>query len=124
MLRSSYFAEAREKPRLFVSPGGREIFSAFEALYREDAEFELSDMKDRLSEEALSYLSSILEEIQPGENDRKAFDDCLERLEKQSRARRIQEIGDILSMTDPDTDPAYIKQLTEELITLNQMNKR
>ncbi len=124
MLKASYFGEARDRQGFFVTPSGRSIYDAFSELYREDAEFELSDMKDRLSEEALSYFSSILEEIQPGENDRKAFDDCLERLEKQSRARRIQEIGDILSMTDPDTDPAYIKQLTEELITLNQMNKR
>ena len=48
----------------------------------------------------------------------------MERLEQAKRAKRITEIGDILSMADPDTDPVYIKQLTEELVTLNQMNKR
>ena len=76
------------------------------------------------SESALNYLQQILDEIRIGEDDKKAFDDCMERLEQAKRARRITEIGDILSMADPDTDPVYIKQLTEELVTLNQMNKR
>ena len=115
---------AAAKRELFVTGEGLEIFSAMDDVYREDADFELTDLKDRLSESALNYLQQILDEIRIGEDDKKAFDDCMERLEQAKRARRITEIGDILSMADPDTDPVYIKQLTEELVTLNQMNKR
>ncbi|MBQ1887949.1 MAG: hypothetical protein II166_04670, partial [Firmicutes bacterium] len=124
MLNGSYFPRAAAKRELFVTGEGLEIFSAMDDVYREDADFELTDLKDRLGENALNYLQQILDEIRIGEDDKKAFDDCMERLEQAKRARRITEIGDILSMADPDTDPVYIKQLTEELVTLNQMNKR
>ena len=124
MLKASYFAEAEKEQGFFVTPSGKGIFRAFSELYREDAEFELNDLKDRLSEEDLAYLTGLMEQIQPPEDDRKAFDDCLAMLEKSRRAKRIAEIGDILSMTDADTDPVYIKELTEELMSLNQLNRR
>ncbi len=124
MLKASYFPEAKDQQGLFVTPSGRGIRDAFSEIYRDDAEFDMSDLKDRLSEDDLAYLNGIMEQIQAPEDDRKAFDDCIGMLEKSRRIKRITEIGDILSMTDADTDPVYIKELTEELMSLNQLNKR
>ena len=121
---SSFYPEAAAKPQLIVTDPGRGIFEAFAHLYRPDAEFDVTDLKDRLTEGEMAYFDQILNTVLAGDDDRKAFDDCMRKLDNATRTKRIREISDILSMADPSADPVYLNDLAKELAELNQQNKR
>ena len=119
MLNSSYYDEAKVRDDIAVTQSGRHIFSAFEALHTPGAEFDLSALNDALDYDDFSYLEGIIRDKKVGD-DRKDFDDCIDRLERNRKMQRILELGDILAMSDNDTDPEYIARLTHELQELSK----
>lgn len=124
MSSSGFYPEASARPQLFVTDKGRGILEAFSNLYKPDQGFDMTDMKDRLSEDEMAYFNDIMENIRLGADDKKAFADCIEKLERKARKKRIIEIGDILSMADTNTDPEYLNNLAMELAELNQQNRK
>ncbi|MBR0130244.1 MAG: DNA primase [Firmicutes bacterium] len=120
IIKSDYFIRLKAYPGAIRSGLGIGILNAFEAQYREGEDFDIADVRDALDYDELEYFNRIMQEVQPGEDDEKAFQECIRTLEHRRIDARIEEIKDILTMSDETVDQEYITKLTLELQTLSK----
>ncbi len=116
--RSDLWPKLQEFPEAFVSAEGDRIADALSGLYRENNDFDLKALRERLDEGALDYLDRILEEVLTGDEE-EAFRDCLEKLQRRRDKLRMQQIMDILSIAE-DEDEAKLNELMRELAGLQR----
>ncbi|NCB41761.1 MAG: DNA primase [Clostridia bacterium] len=124
ILNSDYFSEIKDYPEAFFSASGVKIVRVFESLFLKDQDFELDKIKEALEEEDLLYLEKIIKEIQIGEKDREIFNDCISKLTELRLEKRKNEILDILSMTDEDTNPNNLDRLMKEFVSIEQRQRK
>ena len=127
LLKSSYLERIKDYPEAFVSDKGKAVKKALDVLYKEGAEFDVNELKNELSDEEAFYIDRIEERIQLGEDEEKSFMDCMSRLETARRRKRIEEIDEIISISDTlpeeSLDQEYINNLLMEKQQLIRMNK-
>ena len=124
MLKSEYFIKVKEYPEAIFSFSGLKIFKAFEELFSMDEDFDFEQLKETLDEHDLLYLDGILKEIQVGEKDKEAFDDCIAKLDELRLEKRKIEILNILSMAEEDTNPERMDELMKEFVSIEQRQRK
>ena len=124
LLKYEYFFKVKEYPEAIFSPSGVKIFHTFEELYSADEDFEISQMKEALDETDFLYLDGIIREIQVGEKDEEAFDDCIAKLDELRLEKRKNEILNILSMAEENTDPKKLDELMKEFVSIEQKQRK
>ena len=124
LLNGDYFRRLSDYREAFVSLRGMEIRDVLEKLLSNGGEPDLAALREELSDPALNYLDDILLEIQTGDRDDEAFEDCLFKLRKRRAERRQQEIMDILSLDDGSADREHLNALMNELTQLQKIQKR
>ena len=125
LFKSSNLEDFRKYPEAFVTEKGKTVFRVFEENYIEGTEFDIKQFADDLSEDEMYFLEQIMEKIQIGDDSR-AFSDCMQRLENNRKQKRIDEINDIIQMSDAlpeeDINQDLINDLLKELQSL-QINR-
>ena len=116
--RADFWQRLSEYPEAFVTAQGDRIAQVLSGLHAEGIEFDAKAVRERLEDDALSYLDRILEETITG-NEEDAFEDCIRKLQRRRDRLRIQEIMDILSMAEGEDD-AKINELMRELSDLQK----
>ena len=116
--RSDLWPKLSEFPEAFVTAEGDRVAQALTELYRENNDFDLKALRERLDEGALVYLDRILDEVVTGDEE-EAFRDCLEKLQRRRDKLRMQQIMDILSIAE-DEDEAKLNELMRELAELQR----
>ena len=124
LLKYEYFFKVKEYPEAIFSPSGVKIFHTFEELYSANEDFEISQMKEALDETDFLYLDGIIREIQVGEKDEEAFDDCIAKLDELRLEKRKNEILNILSMAEENTDPKKLDELMKEFVSIEQKQRK
>ena len=120
MIKSDYFIRLKDYPGAVSSSLGIGILNAFETEYKEGEDFDIDAVRNALDYDELEYFNRIMQEVQPGEDDEKAFSECISTLNSRRTEARIEEIKDILTMSDESTDPELVNQLTLELQRLSR----
>ncbi len=123
MIKSDYFIRLKDYPGAVTTSLGIGILNAFESLYREGEDFDIEAVRNALDYDELDYFNHIMQEVQPGEDDEKAFSECIRTLNSRRIDARIEEIKDILTMSDESTDPELVNRLTLELQELSRKNR-
>ncbi|MBR5642198.1 MAG: DNA primase [Firmicutes bacterium] len=116
--RSDLWPKLQDYPEAFVTVEGDRIAAILSGLYRENSDFDLKSVRERLDESALAYLDRILDEVITGDEE-EAFRGCIEKLQRRRDKLRIQEIMDILSMAEGEDD-AQLNELMRELAALQR----
>ena len=123
-IKSEYFKDFDNYEDAFVTQEGIDIADCFRGSYKEGTDLDPGSFRDVLSEEAYSYLNQILQDTIAG-NDGSAYKDCIEKLEKKKREKRIKEIEYTLQMLDDMKDDERAKQdsikLMQELVELRRI---
>lgn len=116
----------RIKPyeEVFQSEACRKIYRTMQGLYREDTEVDIGKLADSLEPEEIAVMSDILENIKLNEREEDVFADCVARIEGQRLHLREQQIIQMLSLTDDETDAAQVEALSRELMTIQQRKNR
>ncbi|MDO5441241.1 MAG: DNA primase [Bacillota bacterium] len=115
LIKGDYFDKVKAYSESFELSESIKIVSVLDSLYKPDTEFDLEKLKENLDDPELIFLNELLNEIKLGEDDEKAFNDCIEKIDNQKKEKRKKEIIAILDMADDDTDSAAINKLMEEL---------
>ena len=89
-------------------------------LYREDQEIDVGKLADSLEPEEVAVLSDILDNVKLTDKEEDAFYDCVTRIKNERLRQREQQIIQMLSLADDETDAASIEALTRELMTIQQ----
>ncbi len=120
LMHSEYFDKLKDYGDSFISEAARSTYAVLDKMYAPEKEFDLDAFKDQLNNECLKYVNELIDEIHIGSNDKKAFDDCIFKLDKQRKDKRKKEIQDILDLADADTNPELIEKLMVEYMTLQK----
>jgi DNA primase len=124
LLNSEYFLRVREYPEAIFSLSGVKIFHVFEELFSMNDDFEINQVKEALDENDLLYLDGIIKEIQVGEKDKEAFNDCIAKLNELRLEKRKNEILNILSMAEENTNPDSLDELMKEFVSIEQRQRK
>jgi len=120
-INSAYFKSFVSYDNAFVSDVGLSIASTLSSRYKEDAEFDIDNIKDYLDENELVYLKQTLNNTLVGD-EKAAFNDCITRLEKKKKEKQENQLKISIQMLDemPDDDNknTQFKQLAEQLTAL------
>ena len=119
MQRSDLWPKLKEYDEAFVSPEGFRIAEVLDGLYRENNDFDLRAVRERLEEPALSYFDRIQEEVVTG-NEEEAFRDCMEKLDRRRAEQRIQEIIKILSFAEGENE----ESLNALMLELSELQRK
>ena len=96
--------------------------NAYESLYKEGEPFDMEQVRNALDQDELDYFERIYRETLVGEDDEKAFSDCLKAMDRDRRDKRRTELQDALSMADDTVDPEVIRSMMKELQELDRMS--
>ena len=122
MQRSDLWPELKGYDEAFVSMEGFRIAEVLGELYRENTDFDVKAVRERLDEAALAYFDLIMEEVVTGNED-EAFRDCLDKLDRKRAEKRIKEIIDIIAIAD-DEDEEVQNALMRELADLQRTYRK
>ena len=93
-------------------------------LYREDEEIDVGKLADSLEPAEIAAMNDILENVKLTERDEDVFVDCVARIEREQLKQREQQIIQMLSLADDETDAARVEELTRELMTIQHKKNR
>ncbi len=122
LVNSDYYQRLRDYPEAVRSSLGIGIMNAYESLYKEGEPFDIEQVRNALDQDELDYFERIYRETLVGEDDGKAFSDCLKAMDRDRRDKRRNELQDALSMADDTVDPGVIRSMMKELQELNRMS--
>lgn len=126
MLHSDYFTRFSKYPEAFVTTEGYNLKLLFENKYKPGKDFDIDELKDSLNDKEYYYLTDIISNVETG-NDELAVKDCIEKLDYKRDSIRLNEINEILEMSDalPDEDvnQEQMKSLMEEYQALSIKRK-
>ena len=98
----------------------KKLYETMKGLYREDQEIDVGKLADSLEPEEVAVLSDILDNVKLTDKEEDAFYDCVTRIKNERLRQREQQIIQMLSLVDDETDAASIEALTRELMTIQQ----
>ena len=98
----------------------KKLYETMKGLYREDQEIDVGKLADSLEPEEVAVLSDILDNVKLTDKEEDAFYDCVTRIKNERLRQREQQIIQMLSLADDETDAASIEALTRELMTIQQ----
>jgi len=124
LFQSDFIQRIQPYEEVFQDGACRKIYETMKGLYREDAEMDVGKLADSLEPEEIAVMSDILENIKLPEREEDVFYDCVARIEGERLRRREQEIIQMLSLADDETDTAQVEALTRELMTIQQKKNR
>ena len=116
--RSDLWQKLQGRDDAFVSGEGYRIAEVFGECYRENNDFDVKAIRERLEGSALSYFDNIQEEVLTGDEEI-AFRDCLEKLDRRKAEQRIEEIMKIFSIAE-GVDEETLNKLMLELAELQR----
>ena len=116
--RSDFWPKLQGRDDAFVSGEGYRIAEVLGECYRENNDFDVKAIRERLEGSALSYFDNIQEGVLTGDEET-AFRDCLEKLDRRKAEQRIEEIMKILSIAE-GVDEETLNKLMLELAELQR----
>lgn len=118
VVRSDYIPEIRKYEDIFIHSEYRNIFKSICREYRDDDEIDINLVKDSLDEEETRRLEEIVENVQFMGNEDKVFKDCKNKILFNQLKMRQEEILNVISILNEETDKDEISKLTLELIQI------
>ena len=109
-----------EHEGIMESELGRKILNLIFEIYGLRGEFELSDITDSLDPmESQTFIEAVNGIIVAG-NEEQVFEECINTWKRNKAVRREKELIDRISLADEETGSDSIKELTEELMKVQQ----
>ena len=109
-----------EHEGIMESELGRKILNLIFEIYGLRGEFELSDITDSLDPmESQTFIEAVNGIIVAG-NEEQVFEECINTWKRNKAERREKELIDRISLADEETGSDSIKELTEELMKVQQ----
>ncbi|MBQ8589731.1 MAG: DNA primase [Firmicutes bacterium] len=120
LAQSDFIQRTQPYESVFRDAVYRKIYETMKGLYREDEEIDVGKLADSLEPEEVAVLSDILENVKLTDKEEDVFLDCVTRIRNERLSRREQQIIQMLSLADDETDLAKVEELTRELMTIQQ----
>jgi DNA primase len=124
LLKSDYLPGIQDYPEAVVSAPGMKLMAVLQEMYQEDVDFDIPAVKEALEEQELTFLQDILREVQLGEKDEEAFEDCIAKLQERRLEKRKNEIINVLSLAEEGMSQERLDDLMKEFMSIQQMQKR
>lgn len=124
LTRSSYVPKIKPYQEAFNDPTLYKIYELIQSLYQEDTEIDIKKIADSLEEQEIAILNHIMDAVQFADRDSQVFNDCIGKIRKTETKKRENEIIQLLSILNDDSDEDYILALTKELMELQQEKNR
>lgn len=124
LFQSEFIPKIQPYEEVFCDENCRKIYEAMKSLYREEGNLDVAKLADSLEPEEIAVMSDILDNIKLPEKEEDVFYDCVARIEGEKLRRREQEIIQMLSLADDETDRAQVETLTRELMTIQHKKNR
>ena len=117
LLVNPYFAEKLlENQEIIESSLGKKIENIMFEKYGLNGGFEQSDIMDSLDPEESQTFAAALDKIIVAGNEDQVFDECIRKWKLSRAVRKEQELIDRLALADEDNNSDSIKELTAELM--------
>ena len=117
LLVNPYFAEKLlENQEIIQSSLGKKIENIMFEKYGLNGGFEQSDIMDSLDPEESQTFAAALDKIIVAGNEDQVFDECIRKWKLSRAVRKEQELIDRLALADEDNNSDSIKELTAELM--------
>lgn len=120
LLKSSYVKEIEPYSHVFMTREGYRIYLAIKALYRDEEEIDINQLKDSLEEGDRRILAEIENNIQLADKDETVFKDCINKIKITKEKKREEEIIKLLSILEDGNDKEVIEELTKELMKIQE----
>ncbi len=114
LMDSTTYEEIRKEKEVFQSPEGMEIFDNIGKMMEESEEIQIQKLSDSLSEESLSVLNDIQENVMLGGNVKKILEETLNRYRLEKYKNRYEEITKIIEIADESENSDRIHELLME----------
>lgn len=124
LMKSAYIPRIEPYEGIFSDEACDRIYQIIKGLYRDDEEVDIHQVADSLETEEVRLLRDILENVQLADRDEAVFAECVARMETQPMRKREQEIIQILSMADEESDSGVIEALTKELMEIQSKMRK
>ncbi len=124
LLKSDYLPAIEDYPEAIVTLTGMKLISILRDMYEEDIDFDTLSLREVLEEEELAYLDDIIRDVQFGEKDEHAFEDCIAKLQERRLEKRKNEIINVLSLAEEGMNQERLDDLMKEFMSIQQMQKR
>jgi len=123
MTDKAYFEKLSPYNHAFISESGKVIYEAIKSQIREERlqEFDYKRIADNIDPAFTSTLMDIYENVQFGGMEDKVTEDCIKAIERADLKDRERELLLMLSLADEDENNKNIKELTEELMTIQKL---
>lgn len=119
---SDYWEIVDQYPEFIVSSEGQEIIDLLSENYKEGVDFDLTSLKNKLNDEASSYIDDIYAAVIIAD-DKATYDDCIYRLRVNRINERIHQLQDALDLLGED-DISRADQIMKELMQLQKEKKQ
>ena len=120
LAQSDFIPRIQPYEDVFQDEACKKLYETMKGLYREDQEIDVGKLADSLEPEEVAVLSDILDNVKLTDKEEDAFSDCIARIKNERLRLREQQIIQMLSLADDETDAAYVEALTRELMTIQQ----
>ncbi|MBO4990874.1 MAG: DNA primase [Firmicutes bacterium] len=124
LAQSDFIPRMQPYEDVFRDAACRRIYENMKGLYREDEEIDVGKLADSLEPAEIAAMNDILENVKLTERDEDVFVDCVARIEREQLKQREQQIIQMLSLADDETDAARVEELTRELMTIQHKKNR
>lgn len=121
LVKSAYVPKIRPYGNVFQDSTLYRIFEIILSLYQEDAEIDVKKIADSIDEQEIKILNHILEHVQLADRDNQVFEDCIVQIRKMATHKREDEIIQLLSILNDESNGDNILALTKELMELQQV---
>lgn len=121
---SDYFKTFDSYESAFSTNLGIEIADELKLLYSDGTDFNLEDIKFSLSDDAYAYFEKIINKTIIGKEE-DAYKDCINKLEKKKKDKRISEIETTIKMLDEMPEDERAKADISKLMTeLSELRRK
>ena len=120
MINPSFADRMLEYDGIIQSELGRKILNLMFELYGIKGGFEQYEITDSLDPEESQEFAAAVDSIIVAGNEEQVFDECIKTWKKSEAIKREQELIDRLALADEETGSDSIKELTEELMKVQQ----
>ena len=120
MISPSFADRMLEYDGIIQSELGRKILNLMFELYGIKGGFEQYEITDSLDPEESQEFAAAVDSIIVAGNEEQVFDECIKTWKKSEAIKREQELIDRLALADEETGSDSIKELTEELMKVQQ----
>lgn len=121
---SVYLEKFSDAEDLFASRQGINIYQALKRMSREGQEFQTERVQEQLEPDEQNVLQGILDNIILAGKEELVFSECMNAYEEERLSTRQHEIILRISLADEQENPDEIRQLTEELMKIQQKMKQ